>query len=50
MEKTQTCLNLRKDIKERAEKALDAGKFTGIYSLTGLIENALDAKLKTVEV
>jgi hypothetical protein len=46
MEKEPTMISLRKDIKDRANKALDSGKFPGIASLSSLIEFALDAILK----
>jgi hypothetical protein len=42
MEKEQTNLNMRKDIKDRANGALDNGFFSGVSSLTGLVEKALD--------
>ena len=46
MEKEPTMISLRKDIKERAVKALDTGKFPGISSLSSLIEVALDKILE----
>lgn len=49
MEKEPTMISLRKDIKERANKAIDTGKFPGIASLSSLIEFALDEILKTVK-
>jgi hypothetical protein len=42
MEKQTTNLSLRKDIKERANAALDHGYFSGVGSLTGLVEKALE--------
>lgn len=49
MEKEVTNLSLRKDIKKRAIKAVVAGKFTGISSLSALVEVALDELLKTIK-
>ena len=45
VEKEQTNLTLRKDIKERAIKAIDKGLFSGINSLSSLVEIALVEKL-----
>jgi len=42
LEKEQTNLSLRKDIKERANGALDRGFFSGVSSLSGLVEKALE--------
>ena len=42
MEKEVTNLSLRKDIKKRAINALNCGYFSGINSLTGLVEKALE--------
>ena len=39
--KEPTCLNLRKDIKNRGIFAVDHGYFSGITSLSGLVERAL---------
>lgn len=45
MEKEQTNLTLRKDIKHRANQAVDQGVFSGVSSLTGLVERALEELL-----
>jgi hypothetical protein len=45
MEKETTNLSLRKDIKERANAALDSGFFSGVGSLSGLVEKALEELL-----
>jgi hypothetical protein len=37
-----TYLDLRKDIKDRAKKAIESCKITGITSLKGLVELALE--------
>ena len=50
MEKEITNLSLRKDIKEKAVEALNKGKFPGIFSLSGLVELALDELLKALKV
>jgi hypothetical protein len=49
METEQTTIDLRKDIKTRAFKALSDGKVIGVSTLKGLVEKALDEFLKTVE-
>lgn len=49
MEKEVTNLSLRRDIKERANKAIDAGHFPGIGSLSGLVEKALGELLNKTE-
>jgi hypothetical protein len=49
MEKEVTNLSLRKDIKERANKAVDTGKFPGINSLSALVEKALEELLNSKE-
>lgn len=49
MEKAKTCINIRKDLKKRALKAIDKGKFPGISSLSGLIEQELEDVIKKVE-
>jgi hypothetical protein len=48
MDKETTNISIRKDIKDRAVKAVDDGKFPGISSLSSLIEVALDEILKTI--
>jgi len=45
MEKEQTNLTLRKDLKNRAIGAVNNGFFTGVNSLTGLVEKALEELL-----
>ncbi len=47
MEKEQTNLSLRIDVKEAANKAIDEGLFGGIISLSGLVEHSLIKELKT---
>ncbi len=42
MEKEQSSLTLRKDIKKRANDALSNGYFAGINSLSSLVEKALE--------
>jgi len=42
MEKETTTLNLRKDIKTRANDALKKGCFPGIDALGALVDKALD--------
>ena len=49
MEKEQTNLSMRKDIKERAIKSIDSGVFPGICSLTALVEKALEELLDNTE-
>ena len=46
MEKEVTNLYIRKDIKERATKAVKKGVFPGINSLSSLVELALEEILK----
>lgn len=46
--KEQTNLRLRKDIKKRGNQAVNDGKFPGINDLSGLVELSLDKVLKTV--
>jgi hypothetical protein len=41
MEKEKTNLTLREDIKNRATTAINCGYFTGICSLSSLVEKAL---------
>ena len=48
MEKEVTNLSLRKDIKERAIKAIKNGDFAGICSLSGLVEKALEELLNRI--
>lgn len=45
MEKETTNLSLRKDIKNRSNAALEHGFFSGISSLSGLVEKALEELL-----
>lgn len=45
MEKEQTNLRLRSDIKERGIKAVQKGLFVGINDLSGLVEFAVDKVL-----
>jgi len=45
MEKETTSLSLRKDIKKRAHAAVDNGCFSGVGSLSGLVEKALEELL-----
>jgi hypothetical protein len=45
VEKETTNLSLRKDIKDRANGALQKGFFSGVGSLSGLVEKALDELL-----
>lgn len=42
MEKETTSVSMRKDIKERANGALAHGFFSGVGSLSGLIDKALE--------
>lgn len=46
LEKEQTNLKLRTDIKKRAQDAVSAGEFVGIKDLSGLVEFSLDKILK----
>ena len=46
MEKEVTNLYIRKDIKERATKAVKKGVFPGINSLSSLVELALEEILR----
>lgn len=50
MEKEQTNLTLRKDIKARAIGAVDNGFFIGVGSLTGLVEKALEELMNQANV
>ena len=47
MEKEQTNLRIRTDIKDRGVKAISKGLFVGINDLSGLVEFAVDEILKT---
>jgi hypothetical protein len=47
LEKEQTNLRIRTDIKERGNKAVSKGLFVGINDLSGLVELAIDEILKT---
>jgi hypothetical protein len=47
MEKEQTNLRLRTDIKDRGNQAVSKGLFVGINDLSGLVELAVDELLKT---
>lgn len=49
MTKQNTNLTLKTDIKIRAINAVKSGKFSGISSLSALVDAALDDKLKTIE-
>jgi len=49
MNKVITSMSIREDLKERAEKAVQAGKFPGVSSLSGLIEYALEKILQKEE-
>ena len=46
--KIVSSMSIRQDLKERAERAIEAGKFPGISSVSGLIEYALEKVLKEV--
>ena len=50
MEKEQTNLTLRKDVKARTVGAVENGYFAGVGSLTGLVEKALDELLNQAHV
>lgn len=50
MEKETTNLSLRKDIKDRANSALERGFFSGVGSLSGLVEKALEELLDRTKV
>ena len=50
MEKETTNLSLRKDIKDRANGAVDNGFFSGVGSLSGLVEKALEELLDRSKV
>lgn len=47
--KVVSSMNIRTDLKERAEKAVEDGQFPGITSLSGLIEYALEKILNKKE-
>lgn len=48
--KVISSMSIREELKERAEKAVEQGKFPGITSLSGLIEYALKRVLDEKEV
>lgn len=45
MNKVISSMSIREDLKKQAEKAIEDGKFSGITSLSGLIEYALKQAL-----
>lgn len=49
MEKTMTTIEIRKDLRERADQAVEKEVFTGISTLRGLIEYALEKLLNEKE-
>ena len=49
METTPTYIEIRKDLRAKADTAVEQGRFTGINNLRALIEYALEQLLKTVE-